>query len=330
MPATIKKIAERLKVNPSTVSRALSGSPQISEATCQKVEKVAAEMNYSPNLWAQNLVGAGSRLVGCLVRDLTNPFYIPMLRAVEDIADQQGYIILLGESRGQIELEKNIIERYRRIRVAGVIITPALFEIDHLLQLEAEGVPVVVAARSLAGFDSINLDNVKSGKLAGKYLMEHGHTRIGFVQSGEEYNIPEQQRLQGLKSVLIEDGLDVQANYLVGANNFSGGEKAARFWQQDENKPTAIFCNNDLLAMGFIQQASRMGVNIPQDVAVIGHDDIPFADSFNIPLTTISFPKSDLGQQAMQLLTERFYEKSGQHVPKTITLEPQLIERKSC
>ena len=330
MSATIKKVAERLKLNPSTVSRALTGSPQISEATRKQVQQVAQELNYSPNLWAQNLVGAGSRLVGCLVRDLANPFYIPMLRAVEDMAERQNYIILLSESRGQIEMEKNIIDRYRRIRVAGVIITPVLSELEHLRRLEADGVPVIMAARSVDGFDSINLDNVKSGKLAGQHLIARGHTRIGFVQSGDEYNMPEQQRLQGLKFALKDAGLELQVSYLVGANSFSGGEKAAELWQQDMHKPTAVFCDNDLLAMGFIQQASRLGVKIPQDVAVIGHDDIPFADTFIVPLTTISFPKSELGQQAMQVLMARFNEKESHHSAKTITLEPQLIERKSC
>jgi len=330
VPATIKKIAERLHLNPSTVSRALSGSPQISEATRQQVQAVAQELNYSPNLWAQNLVGAGSRLVGCLVRDLANPFYIPMLRAVEDMAEQENYIILLGESRGQIELEKMIVDRYRRIRVAGVIITPVLAELEHLRRLEADGVPVVSAARSVEGLDSINLDNVKSGKLAGEHLLARGYERIGFVQSGDEFNVPEQQRLQGLKMALKDGGLGLCTSYLVGANSIHGGEKAAELWHQDAQKPAAVFCDNDLLAMGFIQHASRMGIRIPQDVAVIGHDDIPFADTFIVPLTTISFPKSELGQQAMQVLMERFNEKGSQHVAKTITLEPHLIERKSC
>ena len=330
MPATIKDIAERLQLNPSTISRALSGSPQISEATRQQVQQVAQELNYSPNLWAQNLVGAGSRLVGCLIRDLANPFNIPMLRAIEDIADQNGFLVFLSESRGLIEAEKNIIDRYRRIRVAGVIITPVLSELEHLRRLEADGVPVIMTARSVDGFDSINVDNVKSGRLAGQHLLARGHTRIGFVQSGDEYNMPEQQRLQGLKSALQDAGLGLQVSYLVGANSFSGGEKAAELWQKDGHKTTAVFCDNDLLAMGFIQQASRLGIRIPQDVAIIGHDDIPFADTFSVPLTTISFPKSELGQQAMQVLMSRFNEKGNQHLAKTITLEPQLIERKSC
>jgi LacI family transcriptional regulator len=125
MPATtIKQIAEELGIHPSTVSRALSGHPHIAEKTREKVLRMADQLNYSPNLWAQNLVGSKTNLIGCLVLELTNPFYIPMVRAVQDTVDQQDYITIIGESRRNLEVEIQVIERLRRIRVSGVIITP--------------------------------------------------------------------------------------------------------------------------------------------------------------------------------------------------------------
>ncbi len=329
MTTTIKKIAQQLKVNPSTVSRALSGSKQISPATREKVLQVASTLNYSPNLWAQNLVGSAINLIGCLVLELTNPFYIPVLRAVEDEAGEQGFIVFLSESRRQIKNEKIIIDRFRRIRVGGVIITPVMTEIDHLNLLKSDGVPVVVAARNIQGFDSINVDNCKSGMIAGQYLVKLGHLRIGFIQSGDPYNLPEQHRSNGLIFVLKENGLNGEISYKVGHNDVSGGERAAEMWQEDVNRPTAVFCSNDLLAMGFIQKAIRMGIKIPGDVSVVGHDDILFADSFIIPLTTIALPKYNLGRLAMQILNQRIQEKGKSFEPQQIALEPELVERNS-
>jgi DNA-binding LacI/PurR family transcriptional regulator len=330
VPATIKKIAQRLKINPSTVSRALSGSNQVSEATRNEVLKVAREMDYSPNLWAQNLVGAAHNIVGCLVRNLDNPFYIPMLRAIEDIAAPNKYLVFMSESRHDINLEKEIVERFRRMRVAGAIIAPVLNEISHLQKMEEDGVPIVVVARDIDQFDSINLDNLKSGELAGEYLLSLNHADIGFIHSGNAFNIPEQQRLQGLINVLKNAGLGVHPTYQVGSNSINGGESAIALWKSDPHPPTAVFCDNDLLAMGFIQQAIKEGVRIPEDVSVVSHDDIPFADSFTVPITTIAFPKYELGSEAINLLIQRLKAEPQAHRPTRILLKPKLIERQSC
>jgi len=330
LPATIKKIAQRLKINPSTVSRALSGSPQVSEATRDAVLKVAREMDYSPNLWAQNLVGAAHNIVGCLVRNLDNPFYIPMLRAIEDIAALNQYLVFMSESRHDINLEKDIVERFRRMRVAGAIIAPVLNEISHLQKMEEDGVPIVVVARDIDQFDSINLDNLKSGELAGEYLLSLNHADIGFIHSGNTFDIPEQQRLQGLINALNIAGLDVHPTYQVGSNSINAGESALALWKADPHPPTAVFCNNDLLAMGFIQQAIKEGIKIPEDISVIGHDDIPFADSFTVTITTIAFPKYELGREAMNLLIQRLNKDKPKHQSTRILLEPKLIERQSC
>ena len=330
MPVTIKGIARQLHLNPSTVSRALSGNPQVSEDTREKVIKAARKLNYHPNYWAQNLVGAVSNLIGCLTLDLSNPFYIPMVRAVEDVAEQKKYMVFLSESRRQIEVEKAILERFRRIRIAGLIITPVHGNTDHLYCLENDGVPVVIAGRNLAGFDSINIDNIQSGFLAGQYLIQNGHRKIGYIYSGDPANIPEQQRLQGLIQALHETSLETKTIYKSLTNNIAGGERAAEMWFNDFDRPTAVFCYNDLLAMGFIQQVIKMGARVPQDVSVIGHDDIMFADTFFVPITTIVFPKYELGQLAMTLLIERINQLGKKHDPQTIALKPSIIVRNSC
>lgn len=245
MTATIKQITEALGANPSTVSRALSDHPQIADATRDKVLSMAEELHYTPNLWAQNLVGTATNLIGCLVQELSNPFYIPMVRAIEDVAKENDYIIFIGESRHDLGVEKHVIDKFRRVRASGLIITPVLSNLDHLSQLERMGVAVVIAGRDLAGFDAINMDNVKTGRTAGRHLSASGYKRIAYIQSGNKYNIP-------------------------------------------------------------------------------------FADYFIVPLSTIAFPKFEMGRLAMQILLQRITKMDVLHIPKHFALEPDLVIRRSC
>lgn len=330
MAKTIKHIADELGLNPSTVSRALSGHPQIAEKTRERVMQMADEMGYTPNLWAQNLVGSATNLIGCMVLEFTNPFYIPMVRAIEDYADEKNYIIFIGESRRDLETEKHVIDRFRRIRASGVIITPVLSNLDHLNLLEKEGVPVIIAGRNAEAFDSINLDNIKSGTMAGSHLISKGYKKIGYIQSGDPYNIPEQDRLKGFTQAITENGQEFESLYTVGNNRINGGEKAGELWLQDKDRPDAVFCSNDLLAMGFIQFLVKLGIYPPHDVGVLGHDDIPFADNFVVPLSTIAFPKYEMGELAINLLLERIVKPYSLHEPRNIALEPELVVRNSC
>jgi DNA-binding LacI/PurR family transcriptional regulator len=157
-----------------------------------------------------------------------------------------------------------------------------------------------------------------------------GHTKIGYLFSGEAYNRPETERLDGLKNALLEAGLDLARLYEVGNNRLEGGESAAKIWLADQDRPTAIFCSNDLLAMGLIHALVQAGVRVPADVSVVGHDDIPFADLFSVPLTTIAFPKSEMGAIAAQILLERLGEERRFEGPQHVVLAPQLIVRSSC
>lgn len=329
MTATIKQIAEELGLNPSTVSRALSGHPQIAEKTREKVIRLANHMNYTPNLWAQNLAGSNTSLIGCLILELTNPFYIPMIRAVEDVADKHGNIIFLGESRRNLEQEKCMIERFRRIRASGIIITPLMSDLDHLVSLQSEGVAVVIVGRNARTFDSVNIDNRKSGRMAANYFVEKAYRKIAYIQSGDPLNIPEKERLDGYREILAENGIGLETIYSAGNNRINGGEIAGEMWLADNHRPDAVFCSNDLLAMGFIQETLKNGLKVPEDVAVLGHDDIPFADNFIVPLSTIAFPKYEMGRTATERLLEKITTGCLPDHPSNISLDPKLIVRKS-
>lgn len=330
MATTIKQIAQRLGLDPSTVSRALSGSSQISEATRERVLLVAKELNYSPNLWAQSLVGNAHNLIGCLVLEYSNPFYPPMIRAIDDIAEQHDYIIFIGESRRRLEMEQKVIERFRRIRTAGVIIMPTMANLEHLHALEAEGVPVVIVGRTAPGFDCININNEKSGYLVGQRMTHQGHQRIGYIYSGDPNNTPELARLKGFQAALYKAGVKLERTYKVGNNKMDGGERAAERWLSESQRPTALFCSNDLLAMGFINLVTKQGMSVPDEVSVVGHDDIPFANLFKVALSTVAFPKYKMGQVAIQMLLERLNNPGNHYKPQYFVLEPEFIERCSC
>lgn len=330
MQVTIKLIAQRLGLDPSTVSRALAGKPDVAKATRQRVIEMAQQLNYTPNLWAQNLVGAASNWIGCLVLDLSNPFYVPLLRAMEDIAEQNGYMIFLGESRRQLHTEKNLIDRFRRIKAAGVILSPVLADLSHLQVLQEEKIPMVIVGRTVPGFDSVNVDNFRSGFLVGQLLLGWGHRQIGFLYSGDPFNTPEGERLRGLKAALSEAHVSLDWEIVVGNNEITGGELGAQKWLGNPKRPSAIFCSNDMLAMGFITQVTRWGMSIPEDISVVGHDNVPFAEIFKIPLTTVTFSTDQLGRKAMEILLSRIRAEACYHGPQTILLEPEIVVRSSC
>lgn len=330
MAATIKEIAQNLGLHPSTVSRALSGYPQVADSTRESVLQMAEKLGYTPNLWAQNLVGATNNLIGCLLLEFSNPFYIPMVRAIEDCANNHDFIVLLAESRRTLDQEMRIIDRFHRSRVSGVIITPVLSDLSHLERLEKDGIPVIITGRDGENFNSINLDNFASGLLAGTFLTDQGYKKVGYIHSGDKYNIPEKERYEGLKARLKETGVELSSNYRVGNNRIEGGEAAGEMWIKDPARPQALFCSNDLLAMGFIQTVIKKGVLIPDDVAVLGHDDIPFADHFIVPLSTIAFPKYEMGIRAMDCLLHRINFINADIEKCLRKLEPELVIRQSA
>ncbi len=150
------------------------------------------------------------------------------------------------------------------------------------------------------------------------------------MYSGEPYNTPEHERQQGLNRILQKAGLKPCQPYIVGTNDLSGGERAAALWLSEKNPPRAVFCSNDMLAMGFINALLRKGIQIPKDVAVIGHDDVPFADLFKIGLTTVAYPKDEVGRIAIRMLLHHIEHLQEQHQLNAISLDPHLVVRESC
>jgi DNA-binding LacI/PurR family transcriptional regulator len=332
MAVTIKDLASYLNLSPATVSRALRDSPRVSEETKHRVLKAARELGYTPNMLARGLAQATAEIIGCMVLDLANPFFVTVVQAIEEAIDEKGYIAVVSETKREQEIEKRLVERLNTIRPAGLIITPVLKEIDHLLAF-AHKTPLVLVGREYHSLSYVTADNVYGGEVAGEHLISLGHTRIGVVMSGEPYNFPEKDRVEGLKRALKEAGLKLPEQWQImgGRNDLESGLKAAKIWLNLYERPSAIFAVTDLLAMGFIHGVRQAGVRVPDDVAVVGFDDIYFAPFFEVPLTTMALPKYEMGRIAVELLFDKIESgiKPANRIDHII-LRPELVIRESC
>lgn len=328
---TIKDIAAIVGVAPSTVSRALSGSEEISDETRARVLEIAEELDYTPNLLAQNLVRARNNIIGVLILEFANSFFVPVIEAVEDVAEDLGYVTMISQSRRALEIEKRIVRRFRMVQVGGMIVTPVLQDITHLLEMKERGTPVVVVGRDCEQLDTITIHNRLGGRMVADHFIETGHRRFGAVISGESFNEPEQSRLGGLREALTGAGLswDEVWSFDAGTADPSGGRRAAEAWSALSERPTAVFCTTDRLAIGFVNGALDAGLQVPDDVAVVGFDDIPLAECLRVPLTTVAYPKYETGELAVRRLIELIDDPEQMQRPERVLLEPRLIVRES-
>ena len=328
---TIRDIAAKLGVSPSTVSRALHGSKEISPQMQQRVQDLAHELNYTPNLLARSLVRSRTDTIGFLILEFANPFFIPVIQAIEDVVQARGYSVMISQSHRRSEDEKRILKHFEMLQVSGIILTPTLEETLYLLETSKRGMPIVVVGRTTPGLVCIAIDNIKGGGMVGRHFLEAGHQRFGIVISGEVNNEPEHERLQGFKAELEAAGFPLPDKWIfnTGRSGPAGGLLAARHWLEDDERPGAVFCTTDRLAMGFIHELCQGGVSVPGDVAVAGFDDIPYSEYLEVPPTTVAYPKYQLGELAAERLLQMIENPNPDVSPDHVLLEPQLIVRTS-
>jgi LacI family transcriptional regulator len=328
---TIRDIAAQLGVSPSTVSRALQGSKEISPEMQKRVRKLAHELNYTPNLLARSLVRSRTDTIGFLILEFANPFFIPVIQAIEDVVQARGYSVMISQSHRKSEDEQRVLKHFEMLQLSGIILVPTLEETAYLTELSLRGTPLVVVGRTTPGMMCISVDNLKGGRMVGRHFLEAGHRRFGAVISGEKYNYPEWERLKGLQEELKSVGFSMPDKWILntGGSGTKGGMFAARRWLEMDERPTAIFCVTDRLAIGFLHGLSQAGVDIPGEAAVAGFDDIPFSEYLEVPPTTVAYPKYQLGELAAERLLEMIENPNSDLTSEHILLEPQLIVRKS-
>lgn len=305
MRVSIKDIARAAGVSHSTVSRALSDSPLVSDETKARIQHLAQEMGYSPNILARSLVTRQTYSVGVVVTTIADPFVAEVVQSIEATAHDYGYTVILCTSGAEPEREIAAVEMLRSKRVDGVIVTSSRVGALYLDHLERIGVPIVLInnhnEESGRYTFTVTVDNRHGGSLATEHLLELGHRRIGYVTAPADHS-SDLDRMAGYRQALIESGVQPDPTLIISGNGrFDGGERALKALIELETPPTAVFCYNDMTAMGLISATRQVGLSVPQDVAVVGFDDIPFSRYFYPPLSTIAQPKVAMGQLAMKM-----------------------------
>lgn len=330
MSVTIKDIAKRANVSYATVSRALSGSSEISEETKNRILDLANEMGYTPNTIARGLVTKSTYTIGLIVPDITNPFFAEVAQGAGDCANQNGYNLFLCNSNWDNNREMESLNKLFSSRVDGIIITPVSDDISHIIDMNKK-IPIVFAAdkSSNAGISYVITDNHKAGSLATEYLIKLGHKRIAFI-GGSKSDYGTSSRLRGYLDCLEKHNIDVTPDIIMpGQLTSNSGYTLVKEMLEKSELPTSILAFNDIVALGAIQAIEEYGLNVPKDISVIGFDDISFASLNKIQLTTVFQDKYKIGELSVKLLIDRITNK-GIEENKHHILQPKLIIRKTC
>jgi len=327
---TLADLARRCGVSPVTVSRALSGNRLVAASTRERVLATASELGYSPNLLARALAQNRSSTLGVVIHEFSNPFYSPMVSAIENAAASRDLLVVLGESQRDPLLERRYVERFRQLRAAGIIITPATRGVRHLDALSSAGIPVVVLARQWKKGDFVTVDNVTGGRLAARHILERGHRRVGVVYSDNPENTAVQERVGGFRQTLKTGGVAVPADWDIRTprTSFEDGQLAADRLLALSRRPSALFAVTDRMAMALIHHLLQHGVRVPEDIAVVGYDDMPYAMYSEIPLTSVAIPVRQMGEVSASILFERLDRGPGRR--HHVLLPPSLVVRASC
>lgn len=330
MPVTIKDVARESGVNTSTVSRALNNGYGVNDETRKHVIEVATRLNYRTNKVARGLVTGRSQTIGLVVSDIRNPFFAEVARGAEDAAHRAGRDLVLCNSDLKAEKQMGYFDSLLAKRVDGIVMNSvAALSRAQQDQLWAAGVPIVLLNRSSVyrRFSSVLGDNLQGGEIAGNYLIDLGHTKVGHVTGPRAHgNLTD--RAKGFLKVFHDRGLP-EPEVIYGEHTFAGGYESANQLLGSDRRITAIFAGNDVLAFGCIRAAIEKGIRIPDDVSIIGFDNVEISQITNPPLTTIDQPKYEIGKAAIEMLLNMMA-KDGIREPEHRMIGVRLIERQSC
>jgi LacI family transcriptional regulator len=331
-PVTLRDVAVRAGVHPATASRALNPETRIlvSEDTARRVLDAAADLGYRPNPVARSLRTRRSHTVGVLIPDLNNPLFPPIVRGLEDRLATAGYVALIGNTDSDDERERLVFEQMRARHVDGLVLATARLRHPLLAEASRAEMPVVLINRLAQdySFPSVSVDNERGVRMAVAHLSALGHRRIAHIAGPQEMSTG-LSRYRGFVTAMDSSRLQVDEDMVVFAKAFTveEGLRCGRLLLERGTGCTAIAAGNDMLAVGCYGALDDAGLSCPDDISVVGFNDMPFIDRLRPPLTTIRFPHYQVGTEAAQLLLERIAEHSGP--VKILYLAPELVIRGS-
>jgi LacI family transcriptional regulator len=332
---TIKDIARMANVSHTTVSRALNDKSRIKNETKEKILAIARELNYQPNFIARSLVIKKTKTLGLVITNIANPFYIELAQGIEATVRGLGYNIIFCSTHSDLSAEKHYIDMLRSKGVDGIIFTSAHMGDPNIIGLAEEGFPIILVNRRTyhpmvrEKVDYVGVDNILGGFLAVEHLIKLGHKRIGIIGGSSESSVGF-ERLEGGRKALAAYGLEMKTDYFLEGDFLKGsGYQGGKKFLEMSEPPTGIFATNDYMALGTYQAIVEEDVKVPEEIALIGFNDIEFTSMKGIELTTIGQKKYEMGTLAVKTLVERI-EGGKVGPPKEIILEPELIIRKTC
>ncbi|MEP6502673.1 MAG: LacI family DNA-binding transcriptional regulator [Betaproteobacteria bacterium] len=321
-------IARRAGVSTATVSRVLNGHPAVREETRLRVEAAMKALNYRVTVAARSLRTARTGMVLALVPDLANSYYAEIVRGLSAAARRHDYELLLCDT-GLSEARERVVAQMLSRHFCDGVVCMDPYATQRMVSDEVRSLPWVACSEFVPGdqIPHVSIDHRLAAKDAVQYLLSKGHQRVALINSDERY-LYAQQRREGYREALREAGLVEQADYIqiVGGIDHPLGDLAMRRLMALEQPPTAVFAVADTLAVGAIKAALATGRRVPDDIAVVGFDDVPLASIFEPSVTTISQPRRELGEHAMQLLLRRM---AGE-MPESVTLPHMLVARSSA
>jgi DNA-binding LacI/PurR family transcriptional regulator len=326
----ILQVAKRAGVSPATVSRVTNGRASVDRQLAKRVRKAIEELGYSPNPQARALVSGRSRTLGLLISEMTNPFFPELIQSFEDIAGAHDFEVMVGSTNYNLERARIFIRRLVQRRVEGVAVMTFRTEAHLLDELIAQNTPLVSIDESINAPRSqvLEIDYMRGINEAVQHLAILGHRRIGFA-SGPMPHLTNVRRKEAFEKAVRKIRLSENATPIfIGEHTFEGGTEAADYFLGLEERPSAIVCSNDLMAVGVLRVLAEKKIEVPREVSVVGFDDIHLAEFANPPLTTVRMAREDLARCAFDALDQLRQDKVSS-ASKPVRVATRLVLRQS-
>lgn len=330
MAVTIRDVGELAGVSQATAARVLGGYGPASPAVRAKVEAAAERLGYVPNSVARALASGLTHAVGLVVGDIENPFFGAAARSMSDALEARGHTVLLTNSDEDLDRERRAVETLRARQVDALVVAPSANGPLPHLAAAAAAAPLVLLDRVVRGLraDSVTVDNRGGARMAVEHLIEHGHRRIGLVSDHPSIS-SSAERLEGYRDALAAVAIKPDGHLIsLGGATRDDGYRAARRLLEAPDRPTALFTANNFMTVGAMLALSDLGLRVPDDISLVGFDDLEWTTLVDPPLTVVAQPASELGMVAADRVLARIAGGGGR--PRRFKLETTLIARASC
>ncbi|MCQ6559165.1 LacI family transcriptional regulator [Paenibacillus mendelii] len=328
--ATIYDIARKAGVSIATVSQVINGKGKISDKRRQEIYRIIEELNYRPSVIASALTGKKTFTLGLLIPDISNPFFAELARAVEDCGSRSRYSLVICSTDNKDDKVSGYLQLLQQKSVDGIIIGTGLEDIGILKPLLNKSIPVVMIAREMPGVQlpTVIVDDYAGGKQAAEHLLELHHQRMAIITEQPKVS-SSRERLRGYSDAILSRGFELPDEMVkkTGENLLKDGKSRALELLTDSNPPSAIFCCNDMIAIGTLQAAKELGIRVPEQLSIIGFDNTILAAVTEPALTTLSQPTEMMGSMAVEILI-RLSEGESAALERTV-LKPDLVIRSS-